>query len=400
MKHSDGPSVTELVIFCGFLMALSGFTTDIMLPAFAQMTQSLSTSLNKVQLTIAIFALFFGIGQFFYGPASDRFGRKPVIAVGMIIFLLGTVLATLGSSIDIVLAGRGLQGLGAGAAPVVGRAILRDTHSGSALARAMALSMAIFAVGPIFAPLLGYAVVELSSWRGIFGLTGIAALALLMFDLFRYRETNAAPDRGALQPHNLWRAVKTIMVHRQSSYFLFCGTVAYCALFTFISNAPRIYVQAFGVQDLGFAMLFAICGIGIVLGQAANRALLPRFGILVLLRISSAILFLASSSIGLLSYFDLINEWSFTALMFCFNTSFLVVMSNTAALCLDPHPKIAGLASAFYGSVTNLCGATFIATTVFVAGAGILNWSIVMTLLTGICVIFIWAARPKNLTFN
>ena len=117
----------------------------------------------------------------------------------MIIFLFGALLATLGTDIDTVLAGRGLQGLGAGAAPVVGRAILRDTHAGSALARALALSMAIFAVGPICAPLLGYAVVELSSWRGIFGLTGIAALALLLFDLFRYRETNVSPDRACFK---------------------------------------------------------------------------------------------------------------------------------------------------------------------------------------------------------
>ncbi len=405
-SHTDmktpetGPSVAAIVIFCGALMTLSGFTTDIMLPAFTVMVVDLNTSLDLVQGTIAVFAMFFGIGQFFYGPASDKYGRRPAITVGMSIFIAGSLFAILGPNIETILTGRALQGLGAGAAPVLARAILRDTHSGTALARAMALSMAIFAFGPIVAPLLGFVVVELFGWRSTFACTGIMAIGLLLFNWLRFRETNFHLNPNALQPRDLWSAVRTVVRNRQSSYFLICACLAYCALFTYISNAPRIYAMAFNVTGFGFASLFAITGLGIVLGQSVNRALLPRLGILNMLRISSAILLVASAAIALLNWSDSLNAYGFTAMMFCFNTSFLAVISNTATLCLDPHPKLAGVASAFYGCITNSSGALFIALSVSLVGISITHWTVAMVATTALCALAIWMASPENLVFN
>ncbi|NKB53237.1 MAG: MFS transporter [Rhizobiaceae bacterium] len=381
-------------------MALSGFTTDIMLPAFRVMVVDLNTTLDLVQGTLAIFALFFGIGQFFYGPASDKYGRRPAITVGMSIFVAGSLFATLGPNIETVLAGRALQGLGAGSAPVLARAILRDTHSGTALARAMALSMAIFAIGPIVAPLLGYGVVELFGWRSAFACTGIVAIGLLLFNWLRFRETNTNLNPAALNPGKLWSAVGTIIGNRQSSYFLVCACLAYCALFTYISNAPRIYAMAFDITDFGFAALFAISGLGIVLGQSVNRTLLPRLGILNMLRISSSILLVASVTVAIFSWTDILNAYGFTALMFCFNTSFLVVISNTATLCLDPHPKLAGVASAFYGCMTNTSGALFIALSVSMVGISIMHWSAAMVATTALCALAIWSTSPDKLVFR
>ncbi|MGI9363751.1 MAG: multidrug effflux MFS transporter [Rhizobiaceae bacterium] len=381
-------------------MTLSGFTTDIMLPAFDAMVLDLNTSLDLVQGTVAAFALFFGIAQFFYGPASDKFGRRPVIVTGMSIFIAGSALATFGPDITTVLLGRGLQGFGAGAAPVLARAILRDTHGGTALARAMALSMAIFAIGPIVAPLVGYVMVEAFGWRSTFACTGLFAMALLLFTIFRLRETNLNRNPHAVRPRQIWTAVKSVSSHRQSSYFLICGVLGYCALFTYISNAPRIYATAFGISGLGFAVFFALTGLGIVLGQVVNRALLPRFGILIMLRISSLILFLASGGVLVLAWLGLLQVWYFTVLMFFFNTSFLVVVSNTATLCLDPHPTIAGLASAFYGFTTNFGGAVFIILTVTFAGASPVYWAVTMTILTLFCAGTAWAARQSRLVFS
>jgi DHA1 family bicyclomycin/chloramphenicol resistance-like MFS transporter len=399
-QTDDRPQIGVLVVYCGLLMALSGFTTDIMLPAFGAMVVELDTTLDLVQGTVASFTLFFGIGQFFYGPASGKFGRRPAIAVGLTIFIVGAILATLGNDIQTILAGRALQGLGAGSAAVLSRAILRDTHSGTALARAMALSMTIFAVGPIIAPLLGHAVVQTFGWRSTFACTGLLAVALLLFNQLRYRETNKYLDPDALKPASLWRSVKSITGNRQSSYFLACGCVAYCALFSYISNAPRIYAMAFDISGIEFAALFALTGFGIVLGQTFNRALLPRLGILVLLRISSTILFASSLAIAVLNGFGVLDAWLFTALMFCFNTSFLAIVSNTAALCLDPHPTIAGLASAFYGCITNSSAAIFITLSVTFAGANITNWSVTMVFLTLVCAVLIWSVRPARLTFG
>ena len=121
-------------------MALSGFSTEVMLPAFGIMVQELHTSMDLVQGTIPAFSLFFGISQIFYGPIFDRFGRRPAIAAGLTIYLAGSLFAALGPDIETVLLGRALQGAGVGTAPVLARAILRDTHSGTVLATAMSLA--------------------------------------------------------------------------------------------------------------------------------------------------------------------------------------------------------------------------------------------------------------------
>ena len=389
----------SIVIFCGFLMGLSGFSTDVMLPAFTTMVVELNTSLDRVQATVASFAFFFGLGQIFYGPASDKYGRRSIISVGMVVFIFGSLLATYGKSIETVLIGRGLQGFGAGAAPVLARAILRDTHNGTALARAMAISMAIFAFGPIFAPLIGVAIVDLFGWRSTFASMGLLAFGLLAFNIFRFKETNGSPNPDALAPNVLWQGIKRFLSNRQSLYFLLCGCAAYCALFSYIANAPRIYAMAFEITGLEFSILFALTGLGIILGQVVNRALLPKLGVLNVLRIASLILFLAAVLIALLATVKQLNATWFTALMFCFNTSFLVIISNTATLCLDPHPNIAGLASATYGCVTNLTGAVFITLSVTWVGAATINWAIAMTALTLLAALGIWAVRKNRVSF-
>lgn len=389
-----------LVIFCGFLMALSGFSTDVMLPAFGIMVVELETSMDLVQGTIPAFSFFFGISQIFYGPISDRFGRRPAITIGLTIFLIGSLFAALGSDIETVLIGRALQGAGAGTAPVLARAILRDTHSGTALATAMSLTWAIFAVGPIFAPLLGYGVVELFGWRSTFACLAVFALGLLAYNLFRFAETNKETNPDALKIGGMMTAVRAILTNRQSRYFLLCGSIAYCGLFTYISNAPRLFANTFGIEGFGFAALFAITGIGIVVGQYANRAFLPKLGILAVLRIAALVQFASASGVALLGWFDQLLPWHFTALMFCFNTSFLVIVSNTAALCLDPHPKLAGIASALYGSTTNMLGSAFLGLSVSIVGISILHWSAAMVAITAIVALATLLASPNGLTIG
>lgn len=389
-----------LVIYCGLLTALSGFSTDIMLPAFGVMVVELEASMDLVQGTIPAFALFFGISQIFYGPVSDRYGRRPAIAIGLTIYLAGALFAALGSDIETVLIGRAMQGAGAGTAPVLARAILRDTHSGTALATAMSLTWAIFAVGPIFAPLLGYGVVELFGWRSTFASLSVFACGLLLYNWLRFDETNQDPNPNALKPGNLLTAMRTILANRQSRYFLMCGSIAYCGLFTYISNAPRIFADTFDIRGLGFAVLFAVTGIGIVVGQYANRALLPKLGILAVLRIAALVQLFSASGVALLGWFEQLQPLHFTALMFCFNTSFLVIVSNTAALCLDPHPKLAGMASALYGCTTNMIGAVFLGVSVTFVMVSILHWAVVMVAITAIVVVATLFASSKELTIS
>ena len=192
-----------LIAFCGLLLSVSAFSCDITLPAFWSMQQDLGAPIEWVQAVVPVFLIFQAIGQLIFGPVSDRYGRRPVILAGSPSTWWAPRSAGLAHSIGAVHAGRAAQGFGSACGIVVGRAVLRDVSHGTALAQSMALAMAIFALGPISAPLVGYGLVALSGWRGVFIGMAVFAGLLLAWGALWFKETNAAPDATALRPDRL-----------------------------------------------------------------------------------------------------------------------------------------------------------------------------------------------------
>ena len=377
-------------------MALSGFSVDVMLPAFTVMADDLNAPVASVQLTISTFAITFGLSQIVFGPVSDRFGRKPTLAVGLGIFLIGSIFAAFSSDISWVLFGRALQGFGGAAAPVLGRAIVRDTHSGKNLAGAMATVMTIFAIGPMVAPIVGYSLMAVTSWRYIFLAMGVLAFGLSLFNAIRYRETIAAKNLDALNFSAMGKAASSILGNWQSRYFMICASIVYCALFTFVGNSPIIYENEFGVKGLEFSLFFSATALGIVFGHEVNRRLIKVLGVVKMLRLSSLILLLATICMFILTFMRALDPWSLTALLFLFNTSFLSVISNTASLAMDPHSAHAGLASAIFGCLTSASGAIFLALTADYVDGSAMNYSTLMVLSTLATFIALMAFKPAK----
>ncbi len=250
--------------------------------------------------------------------------------------------------------GRAAQGFGSACGIAVGRAVLRDISHGPALAQAMAMAMAIFALGPISAPLIGYGLVALGGWRTIFLGMAIFATFLLVLAAVRFQETNAAPDPCALQPRRLMQSLGRIVRNRQSRYFLIVATVTQFGIISFVANAPRFFKSAFDIEGLQFAVLFASTGFGIILGQLTNNRLIVRLGVLATTRVAAFVLPVVMGLIVLLLLVGFLPGPLFAGLMFAFNTSFMVVMANAASLVIDPHREIAGFASSAYGFFTQM----------------------------------------------
>ena len=258
----------------------------------------------------------------------------------------------------------------------------------------MALAMAIFAFGPITAPLIGYGLVAVSGWRAVFIGMAVLAVLLLAWGAFRFNETNAALDATALRPARLRQSLLRIVNHSQSRYFLIVAAATQYGIVSFVANGPRFFKSAFGIDGLEFALLFAATGLGIVVGQVANNRLIARLGVVATTRIAAFVLLAVTAAVVVLALADGLSGWVFTALMFTFNTSFLVVIANSASLVIDPHREIAGFASSVYGFFTQITASIAAIVTVPLFAGALLPWSLVMLGVTGAVFVLVQRYRP------
>jgi len=383
-----------IVAFCGLLTAGSAISIDITLPSLPAMVADLSAPYAAVQMTITVYMFAAGLGQLFWGPASDRFGRRPVLAAGLAIFLAGSVLATFAPTVEWLIAGRAIQGAGGAAAIVLGRTILRDLFTGKELARNLALASAVFAAGPIVAPFAGGLIAWALGWRAVFGLLGLVAAAALLV-LLRLPETIPARDPSALRLATYGARMRRFWSEPQSRWFQVVATLGMSAMLLIIAAAPRIYDEAFGLTGLAFASFFAFHGFGIIVGQIANRRLIATLGVAPAIVIGACVLVTASALILATGLTGIASAWTMTGLLIFFATSYLIVGSNSTALVLDPHGSMAGFAASIFGVVMQIGAALVVSAIVPFTGGSISAFALALLALCAAC-LALAAAWPRR----
>lgn len=384
-----------VVAFCGLLTAGSAISIDITLPSIPAMVDDLGAPYAAVQMTITVYMCAAGLAQLFWGPASDRFGRRPVLAAGLAIFLAGGVLATFAPTVGWLIAGRAIQGAGGAAAIVLGRTILRDMFTGKALARNLAFAAAVFAAGPIVAPFAGGLIAAVLGWRAVFGLLALVAVAALLV-LPRLPETIPARDPAALTLATYGSRMRTFWSEPQSRWFQAVATVAMSAMLFIITSAPRIYDEAFGLTGLAFASFFAFHGFGIIVGQIANRRLISSLGVVPAIIIAGVIMVTASALLLLTGLTGMASAWTTTGLLILFATSYLVVTSNATALVLDPHGAMAGFAASIFGVVMQIGAAAIVSVIVPFTGGSVTAFGLALLIVCATCLSLAARWRPHR----
>ncbi|WP_170330657.1 multidrug effflux MFS transporter [Ruegeria arenilitoris] len=384
---ADRMSKAEFIALIAMMFATIAFSIDSMLPALPEIGAQLSPDdVNRAQLILTSFVLGMGIGTFFTGPISDAVGRKPVIYAGAVLYIIASAVAWASSSLEMVLAARVVQGLGAAGPRVVAMAVIRDLYSGREMARIISIAMMIFTLIPAAAPMLGAGVIAIAGWRSIFVSFILFALIVILWMGIRLPESLARENRRPFRLPLMVSAVKEMFAHPTVRLSILVQTLCMGVLFTMLTMVQPVYDI---IHDRADSFPFWFGFIALVSGSASllNAALVVRVGMRRMVTWALGGQILITSAVISVSMMNLSPEADFALFVFWQTTVFFmagVTMGNLNAIAMEPMGHIAGMAASVIGSIATVLAA------VIAAPVGLLFDGSLTPLTTGIltmCVI-------------
>lgn len=375
----------EFIGLCASLMALNALAIDIMLPALQQIGASLGVEQpNHRQYVITAYIVAFGVAQLFFGPVSDRFGRRIPLLAGLAIYIAGAFAATLAPTFEVVLLCRFVQGIGAAATRVIAISIVRDAFGGRRMAEIMSLIFMVFMAIPVVAPGLGQLIMLFAEWHLIFAAMGAGALAVTLWAAARLPETLHPEYRRPFSAKAITGGFRIVLSNRSALCYTGAGMVIFGALFGFINSAQQVYVELYDLGKL-FPVVFAAIASLMALSNFANSRLVGAFGMRRLSQFALLAFMLISS---LWFAFSLAGPVPFPLFITLFTLDMLafgLLGSNFNALAMEPLGHVAGTASSVLG-FTQTFGGGVIGTIIGQAYNGT-----VTPLAAGFCIVSILA---------
>ena len=343
-------------LILGMLIGMGAFGIDLYLPAFGFIAHSLQISEGQVQLSLTSYFVALALGQLVYGPLSDRFGRRPPLIFGFALFIVASVGLAMTSTIQMLVALRFVQGIGACAGMVVSRAVVRDLRSGEEAAKLFASMLLVLGVSPILAPIVGSWLISVWPWQSVFWFLAALGAACLAVVLFFLEETNPPARRsGGLGP--AFATYGRLIRDRPFVATVMVGGFSQGALFAYLAGSSFVYMTLHGVSAGQYSLLFAINAAALIGFAQFNVRLMRWTGALNILRGGT----LVQTAAGLLLLVAAILHWDSVVVLACL--LFLTVGCQgllgptSSVLALEPHAAAAGAASALMGGLQFGCGA-------------------------------------------
>lgn len=353
----------EFIALMAMVTATVAFSIDAMLPALPDIAAELTPlAMNRAQLIITSFVLGIGIGTIFTGPLSDAVGRRPVMIGGAMVYCVGAALAWAAPTLEMMLAARLLQGLGAAGPRVVAIATVRDLYSGRDMAWIMSLVMIIFTLVPALAPAMGAVVIAGFGWRSIFMAFMLFSVVTMLWLGLRQPETLAPQDRRPLRPRILWQGIVEMLGHPTARLSIAVQTLAFGMLFAKISTIQLVFDQTYG-RATSFPIWFGAIAIAAGSASVLNALLVTRIGMrplikaILIAQIGFSGLMIAASiaPLPILAEFWVYVVWTTTVFFMAGLT-----IGNLNALAMEPMGHIAGIAASLIAAIATM-GAVLIA---------------------------------------
>ncbi|WP_373058657.1 multidrug effflux MFS transporter [Zunongwangia sp. H14] len=345
-----------ILFVLGTLIALGPFSIDAYLPGFQKIAEDFNISIAQVGLTLTSYFIGISLGQLAYGPIMDKFGRKKPLLTGLLIYFLAALCCYYSPNLTWLIGSRFFLAVGASAGMVAAKAVVRDIFPVNEVAGAISILMLIMGGAPIVAPTVGSFIIEGLGWKSIF--LFLASFSLLMlFSVSRFLPESVVPDNNVqLRPGIVLKKYLGILTHEKFWSFSMAGSFTIGAMFAYISDAPRLFMENFDLSQKQFGILFGVNAAGLILGSQVNRLFLKRFT-------TFQITFFNSIILVILAFVFLINGIAganfYLTVALLFSILFLLGFQNpnTTALSLEPFATKAGRASALIGSLKMVLGA-------------------------------------------
>ncbi|AOT46038.1 Bcr/CflA family drug resistance efflux transporter [Enterobacter ludwigii] len=328
------------------LMPLS---IDMYLPALPVISAQFGVPAGSAQMTLSTYILGFALGQLFYGPMADSFGRKPVILGGTLIFAGAAVACAQAQTIDQLIVMRFFHGLAAAAASVVINALMRDIYPKEEFSRMMSFVMLVTTIAPLVAPMAGGAVLVWFSWHVIFWILALAALLASAMIFFFIDETLPAERRQKFHIRTTMGNFASLFRHKRVLSYMLASGFSFAGMFSFLSAGPFVYIELNHVSPQHFGYYFALNIVFLFIMTIINSRFVRRVGALNMFRAGLWIQFVMAIWL-VLSAFTGVGFWALVVGVAAFVGCVSMVSSNAMAVILDEFPHMAGTASSLAGT--------------------------------------------------
>lgn len=345
----------ELIVLMALLMSLQAFGIDSMLPALGTIGTDLGAVGNERQFVIGAYFLGSGIGAFFPGAFADRFGRRPVLGVGLVTYVAFSAACAFVTQFHWLIGLRLVQGLLCAGLSVVPAAIVRDRVGGDRMARLMSLIMMIFLAVPLVAPTIGQAILTFVGWRWIFGAMAVAGTLVGIWVWLRLPESLAPANRMDIEPLTILANMRSALIRRDAIGYVIGSALVFGSLFGFLNSSQQLIGEHFHAGQ-GFAFIFGAAVLGMVAANFTNARIVERFGAR---RVSHAALlvFICAGIAQFISSGRADQQlWEFVPILAVSMASLGFIGANFSSIAMQPFAHIAGAASSAQTSLRMVSG--------------------------------------------
>lgn len=350
IEQADRRRELRILLILSALMSFASISTDMYLPALPTISRALQTTTAAIELTFSAFLIGFSCGQLFWGPISDRYGRRLPIALGLVLFTLGSAGCAMSDTVMQMVGWRVVQAVGACVGPVLSRAMVRDLYGREASARKLSTLILIMGIAPLLGPMVGGQILAFASWPWIFW-TLVCVGMLTLVSLLALPESLPADQRSREPLSRVFSQYAALIIDPRLIGYALSGGFFYGGAYAFIVGTPFAYIDYYHVSPQAYGWLFAINIAGMMFANFLNGQLLKRVGSHQLFRVGTLILAGSGIALVLNAWFGWGGLWGLVIPIFVYMSMNGLIVANSVAGALASFASNAGAASSLIGAM-------------------------------------------------